>query len=294
MNAILVNKRWSWAALLLALGLSACYEPREGCLDVGAANFDLDSDKACTGCCIYPSLKLNLQHRMVYGDTSFALRYLDSIYFDEGGHPFRLSSIRFYLSNLRLVRADGSEAGIEETVPVTVVLPDNSTETITVENNFLLVNAGFAPSLTVGTFKQSGAFTKIKFTIGIEGQVNRADPGKFPDNHPLSPQDDPMHWSIDSGYVFNQFRFFRDTTAADTIPATVEIGMPAQLRTIELDIPAGYAVTDGFSTSVTLLIDYRKWLAGVNNIKTATLAELAEKIVNNMPQSFSVIDIKKG
>jgi hypothetical protein len=294
MNAKHENKRWPWAALVLSFALTACYEPKEGCLDASATNFELDADKACTGCCVYPSLKLTLQHRMVYGDTSVNLVFLDSIYYDEGGHPFRISGIRFYLSNLQLVRADGTAVGIEETVPVTVVLPDNSTEMITVEDNFLLVNAGFTPSLTVGTFKKDGAFTKIRFTLGIEGQVNRADPTAFADDHPLAPQDDPMHWSIDSGYVFNQFRFLRDTTAADTIPAVVEIGMPAQLRTVELDIPAGYAVTEGFSTAITLRIDYRQWLAGISNIKTATLAELAEKIVNNVPQSISVIDIKKG
>ena len=78
-------------AAVLALGLSACYEPEEGCLDVAAKNFQVDADLNCPDdCCEYPNLKLLLSHRVGPQGNDEPIRYIDSVYRDAQGQVFRL------------------------------------------------------------------------------------------------------------------------------------------------------------------------------------------------------------
>ena len=291
------NREFIFATFLCCtLLLPACYEPKEGCLDAQATNFELDADEACPNCCEYPSLQLALRHRIVLFGQEEDRFSTDSIYYDGSGQPFRFNNIRFYLSNLRLVRSDGSEAMVSDTIELDLYAPSGAPRKATAEDNFLLANPLFEQTYTIGAFRESGSnFEKIRFAVGIEGIANEAIPDSLPDDYPLGriEQALDLHFNQDSGYVFSHIELFRDTTAADTIPVVLRIGTMPYLRVVELLLPSGgYTPSDGFNTLVTLRVNYVEWFQSLN-IRQDTPAQMIEKIVQNLANSFSVIAIEK-
>jgi len=284
-----------WLMLCCTLLLPACYEPIEGCLDAQATNFDLDADQACSGCCEYPAFQLSLQHRI--GLVGLESRFsTDSVYYDGSGQPFRFNNIRFYLSNLRLVRADGSEAPVSDTIELDLYDLSGTPRKATVEDNYLLANPAFEQTYTIGAFRESGSnFVKIRFAVGVEGIANEAIPDSLPDDYPLGRIEEALdlHFNRDSGYVFSHIELFRDTTAADTIPVILRIGTTPYLRVVELLLPpGGYTPTEGFNSLLTLRVNYVEWFQSLN-IRQDSPAQMIEKIVQNLANSFSVIAIEK-
>lgn len=276
--------------------LPACYEPKEGCLDAQATNFDLEADEACSDCCEYPTFQLALQHRIVLIGQEAKRFSTDSVYYDGSGQPFRFENIRFYLSNLRLVRADGTEVPVSNTIELDLYDASGMPRKATVEDNFLLANPIFEQTYTIGNFRESGSsFEKIRFAVGIEGVANEAIPDSLPDDYPLGRIEPALdlHFDQDSGYVFSHIELFRDTTSADTIPVVLRIGTTPYLRVVELSLPSGgYTPTDGFNTLLTLRVNYVEWFQSLN-IRQDTPAQMIEKIVQNLANSFSVIAIEK-
>ena len=96
-----------------------------------------------------------------------------TIYTDNLGKRFNISLFRYYITNLKFIKDDGTE-----------IL--SSTKTI-------LVNPDIA-DYTLGDFPV-GSYKGIKFTIGVDSVSNHSDPTLLPESNPLSIQTPPMHWS---------------------------------------------------------------------------------------------------
>ena len=47
-----------------------------------------------------------------------------------------------------------------------------------------------------------GAFRAVRFTVGLNTNLNHADIAQFPASHPLNPNLDGLHWSWQGGYIF--------------------------------------------------------------------------------------------
>ncbi|NUO02053.1 MAG: hypothetical protein HUU01_15725 [Saprospiraceae bacterium] len=281
--------------LCCSMLLSACYEPTEGCLDARATNFDLQADEACSDCCEYPTFQLSLQHRIVLPGREFRFS-TDSVYYDGSGNPFRFQNIRFYLSNIHLVRSDGTEAIVEDTIELNLFDPSGMPRKATVEDNFLLANPVFEQTYTLGSLRESDSnFEKIRFAVGVEGVANEAIPDSLPDDYPLGRIEETLdlHFNQDYGYVFNYLSLFRDTLSTNTTPVVLRIGTTPYLRVVELFLPpGGFTPTDGFNTLVTLRINYVEWFQSLN-VQSDTPGQMTEKIVQNLANSFSVIAIEK-
>jgi cytochrome c peroxidase len=48
----------------------------------------------------------------------------------------------------------------------------------------------------------SGEFRSIRFLVGLNTNLNHADPAQFPASHPLNPNFDGLNWSWQGGYIF--------------------------------------------------------------------------------------------
>ncbi|HMQ50274.1 MAG TPA: hypothetical protein PKA00_22785 [Saprospiraceae bacterium] len=274
--------------LILMLILSACYEPREGCLDIEAVNYELDADKNTLEDCIYPEFRLQVAHRYSTQDTIFRFRLRDSIYYDDFGQPFRVNDLRFYLSDLKLLFDNGQEMMLEDELAVYIRQPGGTVEMQVLEDNFALVNPSITQNYVIGTSTNSGNIQSLSFTLGLDDPANQIIPDSLPASHPLSLRDSSMYLGIDSGYVFQRIELFRDTTAADTIPEVLLIGTPGYQQHYAVDVVA--AKDRGFHLLLTLQVDYRVWFRGIN-VKTDSKAALIEKIVGNLPEAFSVVSI---
>ena len=279
--------RNSFFLALMAL-LPACYEPVEGCLDVEAVNFNLEADKNNSEECVYPKVRLAIQHRYSKDDTLYRFGLVDSVYFDAQGQPFRLNNVRFYISNFHLIYTNGQEKEVAETVDILIPQPDGSELSRTIEDNFSLASPRVTQNYTIGTLKESNDLQEVRFAVGVEGLANLAKPGSFSGTHPLSLQDSTLYFSQDSGYVFEYIELFRDTTAADTIPEVLRIGTQPYLQ--EVRLPVSFKKSQGFHLLLTLQVDYSQWFGSIN-ARQDTQEQLIDKIVANLAQSFSLVAV---
>lgn len=276
------------SCFILLLFCTACYENIEGCLEVDATNFDVTADVECDDCCTLPRISINFLHRLRAADrdTFFSLNLntpltLDSI------HYFKLENIRFYISDFKLVRSTGDLIGVNDEVDL-LLLNGTDSSTLAIEDNFALVNRASPSAATIGETVESGDFVGAQFELGVSSPANLADPAFFPSNHPLSYGDSTLYFSQDSGYVFNQLRFFRDTTAADTIALVGEYGLIENLCTITFD--QSITLKRGFNTAFTFRIDYREWFKDVD-FKIDTPDGIMTKIKAGLTQSFELVAV---
>jgi hypothetical protein len=266
------------AAILCFAMASGCNSEEEGCLDIQATNFDVSADVACSSCCTYPTLTLRINH--VYDTTSNNF-LLNKTYWDAIDSPYLVSAIQYYISDVQLVRADGSSVGVTDELEVT--LADNSI--LSIEDNFSLLkkSIGSYSSAKIGSIHANGSFSKIRFNVGINPTANHAMISKMPDGHALAKQSESMHIDITQGYIFNKMQIVKGTTAQDTI--TYEISGDNNLVGVELDYPIN--ISTGFDITLTIYLDYKKLFDGID-FKNDDDNTIQTKIVNNTSSAFSI------
>lgn len=260
---------------LLSLCFSACFEPREGCLDIAATNFDATADHDC--CCTYPKLVLGVDQ--VYDTLLFRN---DSLYPDGNGHWFRIKSVAFYLSDFQLI-----QGGETFTVSDTLRLKTwNGTDTIgrLFTNDFQLVRR--TPiEYPVGTFRQDGNFESLSFRFGLSDEAQQVLPSKAPANHPLSAQPDQLWRGSNAGFVFLEAVVVRDSFAS-TPPDTLRF-LESDLGQPRIGAVGNFVHPTGYDFPLVLGVDYKKMFEGVNWSVHDTSAWMT-RIILNLPNTFTV------
>jgi len=259
----------------------------EGCLDINATNFDVEADRACADCCTYPNLRLSVQHNFsdTFQDTSYRFN-LDSIYTLDSINFFFTPKVKFYLSDIQLIIEDGNTFGVESELEIAIL---NTTDTITIEDNFALINRAVPSTQTIGDFSKNGAFRGISFNIGFSDTVQAATPQFFKRNHPLSLGDSSLYDFDKQQYIITQFSLVRDAFSMESDTVQIDILANEFYEKIELDFP--FNIRRGFDTTIFLEVDYRKWLRGVN-IKEDDELSIKEQLKNNMVNAFQIVDIR--
>lgn len=69
------------------------------------------------------------------------------------------------------------------------------------EDQYAFINANKQDSFTLNGLPQ-GTYKTFGFTIGLDSNRNHGDPNQWSANHPLSPINNSLHWSWQSGYIF--------------------------------------------------------------------------------------------
>ncbi len=274
----------------MAILLSACYEPTEGCLDVRATNFDFDADEACADCCTFPNLSLRFDNIWTYPDTTVSLR-LDTFYVDAAGNPFRFERIRFYWSNLRLVTSTGEELRIIDSLDLAIA-EGTDTSMIVILDDIALADINSATeTVSLGTLEPSGTLTQLQATFGIEDPTNKAVTTSVSTSHPLAPQAGQMNLgSSDLGYIFAKIEYFQDTTSIDTIPREINLYGDDFRRNLSLDLMAPTIFMDGFNPTLVIENNITQWFENINVRSTDTTA-LKNSFVENLTQSFTLTSL---
>lgn len=286
------SSRSAWISLLFLLALPACYEEVEGCLDVAAKNYSVDADVICPDdCCLYPSLKLILNHRVGTPAQSSALVYLDSIYQDALGQPFRLQLMQYFLSNFELIRPTGEPVRVTDQLAIQAYNSDGSLSDHSLIDDYLLINPSFSRSLSVGEIKASGTFEAIRFSLGLDELANATNPSSVEEDHPLGVQEEQMYISKDQGYDFIKLGLLRDTISTDTIPDIVGINGAANRIDYFLSFGQPFDLNPGFNITLTLHIDYGIWLSSITDIKNDSAEKIAEKTVSGLSQAITLLAI---
>jgi hypothetical protein len=261
--------------LFTALSLSSCFEPKEGCLDIAATNFDAAADKDC--CCEYPKLVLTVNQ--VYDTLLFRN---DSLYQDAQGRLFRIKSVAFYLSEFELMQ-NGNPFQMSDTLTlITREGVDTSSQLFI--NDFLLVRR--TPlSFTVGTFRQDGLFESVKFRLGLSDAAQKVIPAKAPTAHPLALQPDSLWQGYTAGFVGLQAVVVRDSMMSTT-PDTLRFTR-ADLGNFFLESSGSFVHPTGFDFPLILTVDYKKLFDGVN-WSGHDISSWKSQIISNLSASFTV------
>lgn len=284
-----MNKVSSGAAyLILFLTLQQCAEPKSGCLDVRATNFQVDADANCGDCCSFPQIRLDLLHKFTQRDS--LLNFIPgSTYPDASGNPFRLSDMRFYLSEIQFLRSDGSTSLLEKKIALRKASPNGDSLRIEVEDNFAIASPASLSRILPGNFRDGGTFIGLRFKVGVGEPARSADPGSAPTSHPLRPQSISM-WTSPQGYLSQRIEVFTGTPPADTLRRLLEFSGAASVSEITLTFDRPLSVPPGFHIALTLQIDYARWLKNIR-FGSDPDVEVFRKITENLPFSFSVTSI---
>lgn len=131
------------------------------------------------------------------GNENLLLR--NSKFTPGNGSKVNIETLKFYLSNLTLIKEDNSE----------VLLKDVAF--IDFENNHTS-NTSNGETITIET--EAGKYKGIKLGFGVDNTKNNADPSVYKEEEPLSIYKG-MHWSWNTGYIFMKLegKFDADTTA---------------------------------------------------------------------------------
>ncbi|MDZ4847368.1 MAG: MbnP family protein [Chitinophagales bacterium] len=135
-----------------------------------------------------------LDMKAMVNDSAFVL---GQTYQNAQDYKFNIETLRFYLSNLILTGADGSEVEVKDV------------DFLNFENNHSTSQS--KGEQVTGTIP-AGAYTSLRFAIGVDSTRNSDDPAQYPSSHPLSIYNG-SHWNWNTGYIFLKIEGSIDSTA---------------------------------------------------------------------------------
>ncbi len=156
-------------ACLLASSLyaaSACRQPVEGCLDFRALSVAVGADDPCDNCCVYPSLQLTLlpTRNDAAADTVLQVLTRGTGYVRGPGDTVVFDRLVFYLSDLRLLTADGEEVPLLDTFG----FRQNLADPIVQQEDGLLRFAPYqTPRISTGRLLAEATFVGLRGNFGI-------------------------------------------------------------------------------------------------------------------------------
>lgn len=275
--------------LMLLTFTTGCFEAEKGCLDADAANYSIEADKACADCCAYPELKVDFQHKaFLTGGAILDVDYLDTFYLDGAGNSFRLRNIQYYLSDFHLVRQDGSEVKVEEVLDLELENDLGQIELVSVENNVALVDPGRFGAKTMGRIRSNGNFSGIRFNIGLNATLNKADTLDFDLSHPLAPKTENMYLGDGQGYIFTKISYFLNNNSGNNFNS---IAISGNSNLLAIEIPAKIFIDKGLNSTFILRVNYLDWFKYADLTSTDT-ENLSKNIVKGIAESFSLLELR--
>jgi cytochrome c peroxidase len=158
----------------------------------------------------------------------------------------------------------------------------------------------------------AGKYSAIRFLVGLEPALNKADPAQYPAGHPLNPEVNGLHWGWQGGYVFMALEGRWENSPKSKVqspksPAEGEQSPKAsacgysfhlanapQLMKVELPLDLNL----GAVQMLRVGLDVEKIFAGItlNEANSTTHSrpgdELAKQLAANIERAFTVQGVK--
>lgn len=126
------------------------------------------------------SLVISFKHTI--GNTDLQL---GGTYVSPQGETFTISKLDYFISNIRLQKADGSE----------YVMPQ--------DNSYFLVKLSEPASQNISLVGvPAGEYTSIKFVIGVDSLRNTLEPARRTGALDVGAAAEGMYWNWNTGYIF--------------------------------------------------------------------------------------------
>ncbi|MDB5271254.1 MAG: hypothetical protein JWP58_4294 [Hymenobacter sp.] len=185
-----------------------------------------------------PTAEVRVRIRNVFGAERLQLH---QSYTTLPGDVVELTRYAYYLSNLRLQRADGTEWREARSWHLLEVNEDGTSD-------FTFALAGVP----------AGEYTAIGFAVGLDSVVNHG-----PDRAGALNPDFGMFWQWESNYVFLKCEGYFQKTAREQGAFVYHIARDGCYRPVTLPLPAGHlALTAEVPKTVEVMADARRLFGG--------------------------------
>ncbi len=259
------------AILILAITfinvLEGCYQPKEGCLDIYATNFDATADNNC--CCQYPLIQVQFVH--MSGQNLF--NPSDTL-MNDTGQAFKINDFSIYFSNFEFTGTSGNLFSTLDTFH----LPAEN-DTIILRKDLLLARANTSNS-TSGKLIQKEDFVKVSFNAGVPNEANSVSFSRIPSSSILSRQPDSL-FTENIGYVSFKYSF------------TNGIGQGNSERVIRIyeDVPLSFDLfipeKNAFNTCFEMIINHLDIFYNID-IENDTDEMVKAKLIQNFSKGITL------
>ncbi|MGV3767742.1 MAG: MbnP family protein [Chitinophagaceae bacterium] len=192
---------------------------------------------------------------------SMNLQLNSGVYANAAGEQFSVSTLQYFISNIRLENTDGSSY----TVPQ--------------DSSYFLINEADATTRTANIRVPEGNYRSLHFVLGVDSLRSTMDISKR--TGVLDPgAGSGMYWGWNSGYIFFKMEGTAPAITTDAqqkfryhiggfggySSATIN-----NIKTISINLEAGGVpmVRTGRNANVHLMVDITKLFSGVNTISLA-------------------------
>ena len=239
----------------------------EGCTDPLAENFDAEADKDC--CCKYYQLRFDIEQSIDTFGSPFSLL---TFYNDAAGAPYQIKSSAMLISDVSLLKADGSAFYVSDSILTTL---QNGSSSWLRDDFFYLKPGTFISD--IGSFTSFGDYTKVRFLVGLSGTATQSDGSVLSATHPLSATN--SFYNAASGrYRSGRWEIIKNVTDTTLYELTDTVW-------VEMDYPL--SCRDGFDTVVPLGFNYNTLLQDIV-FATDDSTTVIQKLKNNIRNAFYV------
>ncbi len=163
--------------------------------------------------------------------------------YDYNGYPLQFSRFHTYLSDVELIKADGSGGLLSEIMFINFT-PDDAPNNVSIQ-----------PSLSIAGLPP-GTYTGLRMGIGVKPALNAKKPSDFDPFHPLYRENE--YWSGWKSYIFTKIEGQGDQNNDGTPDLFLvhHYGSDPVYRTYSFNVPI--TVTEGGSTRVSVVFDLKQ------------------------------------
>lgn len=210
-----------------------------------------------------------------------------SVNTSDAGQVHHFSELKYVISSIRLVKADGTEIpyNINDLDKGAMVIDQSKTASL----NYVMSN------IPAGEYKQ------IKLGLGVRSDLNTLDQTRFPNFYATAGANDTeMMWEWGTGYRFTKIEGFYDTDnkqmsihTGSTVEGTQDDestytqGVDAY-RSITLDLPKN-AVVGSKAPKINIKADFDKLLSGASNITLSTGTGMGDNATPNIHTAVQMV-----
>ncbi len=235
----------------LAIVITSCYMPIDGCLDPEATNYSIVGDRDCDDCCVYPTIKLSVFHQN--GDTTL---FLDDTLVNNLGQEYSIVKYAYFLSDFKMTTVDGQSYEVEDSIQL-----NDANGTLFVKDDVIRVRRdGF--SYIFGTVIFDGEVSELSFKLGLPEVLDENRFTSEVSSHPLTNDPDSLFRDVEGDYVFQRIQIAQGIEFKDTVIYDV-VGQGAVQDII---VPVSYISERGKDKTIIIEARYNIWFEDVDFI----------------------------
>ncbi|RZK67959.1 MAG: hypothetical protein EOO95_01270 [Pedobacter sp.] len=217
--------------------------------------------------------KATLTFDAVVGSADFAL----DKDFTVGSKTWNFTQLRYWVSNVFLVKANGEEYAIPNSFYL--IEENKAAET----NSTFLYPANKRESVELSGIP-AGEYKSIRFSVGVPERFNNnlsLQAGELSQLNGMT----NVSWMWATSYIFSSLKG-KVTEAAVTKTIAVETGLNANFKTVSLNLPKAVKIGSTKATTILLNADVSKVTDGVDIMTTPTVGATQAAVMANVAGNY--------